>query len=141
MQDWCCPVCCRGFWGTSLLMIFPDYVVGLAKLSLKSSSQKVCELESLVWLWSLLWLSPVWGRCSGGPSLLQLCLTQAALWTGSLGMWGSAGTVTIPFQPLSHYPRSFVPPTTCFSSLPFSFPLSCGLSKLFSTVHDVQSLL
>lgn len=72
MWDWCClppSVCCRGSWGTSLLTVLPDYEVNLAKPSLKSSSQKVCELESLMWLWSLLWSIPVWTQlCSSSAS-------------------------------------------------------------------------
>lgn len=115
------PLCAVGFLGHQFTCGPPRLCSRSGRAIPKNSSQKVCELQSL---WSLLCLSHGWGRCSEGLSLLQPCPTQAALWTGSSGRWGSAGALTLPFQPLSRHPCSFVPPTPSFSPLHFSLSRS-----------------
>lgn len=117
------PLCAVGFLGHQFTCGPPRLCSRSGRAIPKNSSQKVCELQSL---WSLLCLSHGWGRCSEGPSLLQPCPTQAALWTGSSGRWGSAGALTLPFpQPP---PMFFCSSHSLLLPTPFlSFPLSCGL--------------
>lgn len=144
MQEWCClPPLCRDSWGTGSLPVYPHYITDVAKLPLFKACYKR-HVGLRVWVTAagrcLLWLSPVWDRPCEGPSLLQLCSMLGALHTGNSGRWESAGMVTLPF--LAHQPS----PTLFCSSHPWllltpflSFLHSCELSKLFSTVHDVQS--